>query len=152
MSPWRRAPLLVGRSPALAVGVAVAAFVLALAGLSRPLFSASAGRAALLQDIEEGCGFEVGLRVERFLPTTFPGRPGVDVREPGSDELAESTASIDGIGPAVVATFGGDAAIGIPGADDTDTDEKKQSCPEQRDGKKYGHERFFGLTRNVAHT
>lgn len=110
--PWRRAPLLVGRSPALAVGVAVAAFVLGLAGLSRPLFSASAGRASLQQDLEEGCRFEVGLRVER---AGVEGDP-----DDATPALDEAVAPIAGVGPVVVTSLGGNAALAGPdGATET---------------------------------
>ena len=115
--PWRRAPLLVGRSPALAVGVAVAAFVLGLAGASRPLFSASAGRASLHQDLEEGCAFEIGLRVERPVPIGADDDP----LAAGSAALAHAVDPIDGVAPAVVSVFGGTATIARAGAADGTT-------------------------------
>jgi putative ABC transport system permease protein len=115
--PWRRAPLLVGRSPALAVGVAVAAFVLGLAGASRPLFSASAGRASLHQDLEEGCPFEVGLRVERPVPLASGGDP----LAPGGTALDEAVAPIEGVAPAVVSVFGGTATMAPARAPDGET-------------------------------
>jgi len=111
--PWRRAPLLVGRSPALAIGVAVAAFVLGLAGASRPLFSASAGRASLHQDLEEGCAFEIGLRVERPVPV---GAADDDPLAAGGDPLDAAVAPIDGVAPAVVSVFGGNATVARAGA------------------------------------
>ncbi|HEX7131281.1 MAG TPA: hypothetical protein VF228_01825, partial [Iamia sp.] len=111
--PWRRAPLLVRRSPALAVGVAVAASVLGLAGASRPLFSASAGRASLHQDLEEGCPFEVGLRVERPVPVAGGGDP----LAPGGAALDEAVGPIEGIAPAVVSVFGGNATIAPAGGE-----------------------------------
>ncbi|HEX7135142.1 MAG TPA: FtsX-like permease family protein [Iamia sp.] len=115
--PWRRAPLLVGRSPALAVGVAVAAFVLGLAGASRPLFSASAGRASLHQDLEEGCPFEVGLRVERAVPLT----PGGDPLAAGGTALDDAVGPIEGVAPAVVSVFGGTATVAPAGAEGGET-------------------------------
>ncbi len=110
--PWRRAPLLVGRSPALALGVAVAAFVLGLAGASRPVFSASAGRASLLQDLEEGCAFEVGLRAERGVALA-PG--GGDPLAPGREAVEEAVAPIDGLAPLVATTFAGRGFAGAGG-------------------------------------
>ena len=92
--PWRRAPLLVLRSPALAAGVAVAAFVLALAGTSRPLFSASAGRASLQEDLEDGCAFEVGFRAERTALVTSDEAQG-----PRTDPLGGAPADDGGPGP-----------------------------------------------------
>ncbi|QYG91212.1 hypothetical protein HC251_01345 [Iamia sp. SCSIO 61187] len=119
--PWRRAPLLVAASPALAIGVAVAAFVLALAGASQPLFSAATGRASLHQDLEEGCAFEVGLRVERGIALDGPGTATGDPLAARSAVLDEAVAPVDGVAPAVVSVFGGDATIARAGAEAGET-------------------------------
>lgn len=110
LAPWRRAPLQGWRTPSLAIGVLVAATVLGLAGVSRPLFAASAARASLAQDLSDGCALEVGLRAERRIAT--PTAPDV------GDELGAATAALDdavapvpGIDDAIVTVYGGTADV-----------------------------------------
>jgi putative ABC transport system permease protein len=113
--PWRRAPAQVWRSPSLAVGVLVAAFVLGLAGASGPMFSASAGEASLASDLETGCSFEIGLRVERRAPASIArDRSQLDQRRAALDEAVDPIA---GMGPAVQTVFGGFATLAVPGGD-----------------------------------
>ncbi len=76
-APWRRAPFLALRSPALLAGVGVAGIVLGLAAGSRPVFISSATSGALHQDLVKGCAYDVGLRVVRDART-----PGVTATAP----------------------------------------------------------------------
>ena len=136
LPPWRRAPLrTLGNGP-LFLGLAVAAFVLAVAGGSRPMLASSAATETLRQDIEAGCRFMVGLQVERVVavgdapaeafgtstgPSAGPGaEPQID---DGTDALDEAVGMLPGIGPAVVTVEGGRATLttdtGDTGGDDT---------------------------------
>lgn len=63
LAPWRRAPLLLLRAPGVLAAITGAAFLLTLAVSSRPVFLGSAGAAAIDSDLQDGCRYEVGLRV-----------------------------------------------------------------------------------------
>jgi putative ABC transport system permease protein len=54
-APWRRAPGLVFRAPAVVLAVFLAAAVLALAAASGPLFVSSTGSAALAREVASRC-------------------------------------------------------------------------------------------------
>lgn len=62
-APWRRAPLLLRRSPAVLLAVLAAGLVLGAAAAATPLFLSSAANAALTRQIEERCPPTVGLQV-----------------------------------------------------------------------------------------
>jgi hypothetical protein len=113
LAPWRRAPHRLWRTPSLFVAVAVAAVVLGMAGGSRPLLASSAGNAALAQGIDEGCAWQMGLRVERLVPG--PDLPR-SLRE-RSAALDRAVAGAEGVDPAV--TVGPQHARAISGADPT---------------------------------
>ncbi|MFL6249097.1 MAG: hypothetical protein ACJ75N_00960 [Actinomycetes bacterium] len=62
-APWRRAPLLLRRSPAALLAVLAAGLILGAAAAATPLFLSSAANAALTRQIEERCPPTVGLQV-----------------------------------------------------------------------------------------
>jgi putative ABC transport system permease protein len=62
-APWRRAPLLLRRSPAVLLAVLAAGLILGAAAAATPLFLSSAANAALTRQIEERCPPTVGLQV-----------------------------------------------------------------------------------------
>ncbi|MGH9259325.1 MAG: hypothetical protein ACRD08_05400, partial [Acidimicrobiales bacterium] len=112
LPPWRRAPLRAWRSPSLFLGVAVAAFVLGVAGGSRPMFASSAARASLGRDVETGCRFDVGFRAERqvWLGEGAVGLPGL---AEATEALDSAVGRVAGIDPAVVTVIGDRAAVGV---------------------------------------
>jgi putative ABC transport system permease protein len=63
-APWRRAPLLLRRSPAVLLAVLAAGLILGAAAAATPLFLASASNAALTRQIQERCPPTVGLQVQ----------------------------------------------------------------------------------------
>jgi putative ABC transport system permease protein len=110
--PWRRAPLRAWRTPSLFLGVAVAAFVLGVAGASRPMFAASTSRASLSRDVETGCRFDVGLRLQRSVAVGDGAGSGVGtVVGPATEGLDAAVAGIPGIDAAVLTLIGGPAEI-----------------------------------------
>ena len=62
-APWRRAPLLLRRSPAVLLAVLSAGLILGAAAAATPLFLSSAANAALTRQIAERCPPTVGLQV-----------------------------------------------------------------------------------------
>lgn len=54
-APWRRAPMLVFRTPGVVLAVLAATAVLATAGASGPLFVSSTGSAALSREVDKEC-------------------------------------------------------------------------------------------------
>jgi putative ABC transport system permease protein len=72
---WAKSPLLLLRFPGLLLSVLVGALLLALAGASSPLFTSSAARSALKNDLEETTVFGAGATIGQAGP--FEGRPGV---------------------------------------------------------------------------
>ncbi|HEX6236486.1 MAG TPA: hypothetical protein VFZ68_04790 [Acidimicrobiales bacterium] len=103
LPPWRRAPARSLSIPSLFLGVVVAAFVLGVAGGSRPMLQSSAATASLHQDLEEGCRYDVGLRVSRQV--AVDPRPD---RGDGPPDLRAATRALDdaigepgGLGPTV---------------------------------------------------
>ena len=88
---WRRSPLLLSRYPSVFVAIAVAAAVLALATASSPLFLASAGDAALHNELalltDETAGVQVAVYADlqrraygdadRFLAAEAAGVQGL---------------------------------------------------------------------------
>jgi putative ABC transport system permease protein len=62
-APWRRAPLLLRRSPAVLLAVLAAGLILGAAAAATPLFLSSAANAALTRQIEERCPPTTGLQV-----------------------------------------------------------------------------------------
>lgn len=108
LPPWSRAPIRLLRTPAVLVSVAIAAMVLGVAAGSRALFVSSAASAALKQDLNPGCAFDVGLRVTRTasvegVPPPAPGRyprPMIHLA-PSRRALADAIADVDGLGPPV---------------------------------------------------
>ncbi|HMG45283.1 MAG TPA: FtsX-like permease family protein [Acidimicrobiales bacterium] len=118
LPPWRRAPLRAWRSPSLFLGVAVAAFVLGVAGASRPMFAASTARASLSRDVETGCRFDVGLRVQRSVSVAdASGAFGPQVDE-GTQALDAAVGPIEGVDPAVVTVIGDLGQVAFEGADE----------------------------------
>jgi putative ABC transport system permease protein len=62
-APWRRAPLLLRRSPAVLVAVLAAGLILGTAAAATPLFLTSAANAALARQMEERCPPTYGFQV-----------------------------------------------------------------------------------------
>jgi putative ABC transport system permease protein len=62
-APWRRAPLLLRRSPVVLLAVLAAGLILGAAAAPTPLFLSSAANAALTRQIQERCPSTVGLQV-----------------------------------------------------------------------------------------
>ncbi|HEY8546344.1 MAG TPA: hypothetical protein VIL36_14890, partial [Acidimicrobiales bacterium] len=119
LPPWRRAPLRAWRTPSLFLGVAVAAFVLGVAGASRPMFVASTARASLTRDVEVGCRFDVGFRAERSVAVTPPDSgitAGLPIG-PVTQALDAELADVPGIDPLVLSVIGGQAQV-FPGGGD----------------------------------
>lgn len=117
LPPWRRAPLRGWRSPSLFLGVAAAAFVLGLAGGSRAMFASSTARASLAHDVEEGCRFDVGLRVERTVAVA--GGEAFGPLAPLDDAgraLDDAVAPVEGIDPAVVTLIADGGQVSAGGA------------------------------------
>ena len=112
-APWRRAPLLAFRSPALFAGLGVAGIVLGLAAGSRPVFVSSATSGALHQDLVAGCPYDVGLRVVRqaALPGVTPPPPGGIDLAASTTALATSLRGTPHLGSAVTTLFGGRADV-----------------------------------------
>jgi putative ABC transport system permease protein len=130
-APWRRAPLLAFRSPALFAGVGVAGIVLGLAAGSRPVFISSATSGVLRQDLVKGCAYDVGLRVVRQatvpgtpIPTAQPADPGAPPGTPqgqgqpsavamvaAQSALAAAVRGTPHLGPEVITIMGGNAGI-----------------------------------------
>lgn len=107
LPPWRRAPLRGWRSPSLFLGVAAAAFVLGLAGGSRAMFASSTARASLSHDVEQGCRFDVGLRVERTAGLAGGGAFGPFAPlDDGTAALDAAVAPVRGIDGAIVTLIG----------------------------------------------
>jgi putative ABC transport system permease protein len=107
------------RTPSLLLGVAAAALVLGLAGGSRPMFVSSAASEALRQDLDDGCRFAVGLRVQRGVGIVDPPPAGAA----GTPQLGTATAALDeaveGLAApadAIVTIFGGEARLAGPEA------------------------------------
>jgi putative ABC transport system permease protein len=65
-APWRRAPLLLRRSPAVLLAVLAAGLILGAAAAATPLFLSSAANAALARQMEERCPPTYGLQVRTF--------------------------------------------------------------------------------------
>ena len=61
-APWRRAPLLLRRSPAVLLAVLAAGLILGAAAAATPLFLSSAANTALTRQIAERCPPTVGLQ------------------------------------------------------------------------------------------
>jgi putative ABC transport system permease protein len=72
LSPWRRAPFLLLRSPAVAGAVAAASAVLVLVVASPTLFVSAVGGAAIRSDIVDGCRYGIGMTLASETP--IPGR------------------------------------------------------------------------------
>jgi putative ABC transport system permease protein len=62
-APWRRAPLLLRRSPAVLLAVLAAGLILGAAAAATPLFLSSAANAALARQMEERCPPTYGFQV-----------------------------------------------------------------------------------------
>ena len=62
-APWRRAPLLLRRSPAVLLAVLAAGLILGAAAAATPLFLSSAANAALARQMAERCPPTYGLQV-----------------------------------------------------------------------------------------
>ena len=86
-APWRRAPALVLRAPAVVVAVALSAAVLALAAASGPLFVSATGSAALSRQAAEVCP-------EALLPALhYSGYGGRLLDRPGLDRTQTTIAA-----------------------------------------------------------
>ena len=89
-APWRRAPLLLRRSPAVLLAVLAAGLILGAAAAATPLFLSSAANAALARQMEERCPPTYGLQVATFGALGGPvsveernGRPAWAARPAG---------------------------------------------------------------------
>jgi hypothetical protein len=71
-APWRRAPLLLRRHPAVLLAVLAAGLILGAAAAATPLFLSSAANAALTRQIQERCPPTVGLQVRPNGPLGGP--------------------------------------------------------------------------------
>jgi putative ABC transport system permease protein len=85
-APWRRAPLLLRRSPAVLLAVLAAGLILGAAAAATPLFLSSAANAALARQMEERCPPTYGLQV----------RAGGTLGGPLSAEEAERAPALGG--------------------------------------------------------
>ncbi|GIJ51173.1 hypothetical protein Val02_80590 [Virgisporangium aliadipatigenens] len=93
LAPWRRAPFLLARRPAVALALAAAAFVAVLPAAAAPLFLSSARNATLHHQIDAACPWIVG--TQAFGPLGVRGDlpPGVPRTLPGVVEYREATAA-----------------------------------------------------------
>lgn len=115
LAPWRRAPLLLARSPGVLGAVAGAGFLLTLAVASRPVFLASAGAAAVDSDIRDGCRYDIGLRITsgRTPRTAIPDRANV-ARIPDRTRLIDGAVKGQPVQPTIVTVAGGTAELTTP--------------------------------------
>lgn len=94
----------------------VAAFVLGVAGASQPMFGSSLARATLSRDVEEGCRYLVGLRVERvaaLVGTTEAMSQAATVLDDATPALDEGVGDVPGIDrPVLTLTGDGDVSSG----------------------------------------
>jgi putative ABC transport system permease protein len=74
LAPWRRAPFLLARRPAVALALAAAAFVAVLPAAAAPLFLSSARNATLEHQIANSCPWIVG--TQAFGPLGVRGNGG----------------------------------------------------------------------------
>jgi putative ABC transport system permease protein len=82
-APWRRAPLLLRRSPAVLLAVLAAGLILGAAAAATPLFLSSAANAALTRQIQERCPPTVGLQVRTNGALGGPVSADEAARTPG---------------------------------------------------------------------
>jgi putative ABC transport system permease protein len=108
LAPWTRAPWRLWRSASLAVSVLFASTLLGVSVCSGPLVSSAAATAALRQDLDDGCQFSVGLRVEGYVPVG-PETPANLAKV--STDLDSSISGEAGLLPSVTTLFGGIADV-----------------------------------------
>src|SRR5919107_3581377 len=72
-APWRRAPQLLRRSPAVLLAILAAGLILGAAAAATPLFLSSAANAALARQEAERCPPTYGLQVRTFGALGGPG-------------------------------------------------------------------------------
>ena len=115
LSPWRRAPLLLARSPGVLAAMAGAGFLLTLAVASRPVFLGSAGAAAVASDIKDGCRYEIGLRVTagRILRVAEADQANL-ARLPERTRLLAQASAGDGVQPVVTTVAAGNVEVLSP--------------------------------------
>jgi putative ABC transport system permease protein len=115
LAPWRRAPLLLARSPGVLAAVAGAGFLLALAVASRPVFLSSAASAAIASDLKDGCRYEVGLRVAAGRIRRAAEADQADVSAiPRRTALLNRATGGPGVEPTVITVTGGNAQAITP--------------------------------------
>lgn len=73
LTPWRRAPLLLLRRPAVALALAAAALVAALPAAAAPLFLSSAQHATLHRQIDTTCQTWSGVQIIGPVAPSLPG-------------------------------------------------------------------------------
>jgi putative ABC transport system permease protein len=123
---WAKSPLLLLRFPGLLLSVLAGALLLALAGASSPLFTSSAARSALANDLEETTVFGAGATIGQAGP--FEGRPGVGPNSQAigyrkQDEiLRRSLGDVPNLGNRILTLLGDVAAVEKTGRE-SDPDE-----------------------------
>ncbi len=106
---WRRAPFVLSRFPGIAAALVGGAALLAVASAAGPLFVASAGSAALEQELDAVTPYGAGVyvRATDSVPGAesdfAPVAPSVDDR---TATFAEAAGKIPGLGPTVVTVLG----------------------------------------------
>jgi putative ABC transport system permease protein len=106
LPPWRRAPLRLLGSAVLFPSIALAAFVLGVAGGSRPLFVSSASDAALRDGLTRGCPYDVGLRVQRQVQIARINESAFGI-ERRSAALRTAVADVPDVAAPVTTIYGG---------------------------------------------
>src|SRR4051794_21533824 len=100
-APWRRAPLLLWRSPAVLAAVIGAGLVLGAAAAASPLFLSSAGGAAQARQIGERCQYTVRsvarAPVGGVLPNRDPDSVGLQTRR--DKAVRSASARVPGLLP-----------------------------------------------------
>lgn len=108
--PWRRAPLLLGREPAVLLAVVGAAVVLGATAAVTPLFASSVGSAAMDLDTAKRCRFDLGASLERRIPAP-PGRSGAGAPVVERPRVARLAATAPGLDAPVLTMVGPVATV-----------------------------------------
>lgn len=112
----RRTPWLLLRFPEIAAAVFAGALILALPTSSSPVFTASAGAAALAAEVEEVGALGAGFTLIDYTRLEGPGTAGEAQLVERDDAMLEATRDIRGLAPRILGILAGTpAAVGPDG-------------------------------------
>jgi putative ABC transport system permease protein len=139
-APWRRAPLLLRRQPAVLSAVLFAGLILGAAGAADPLFESSVASAANAKQIAQRCPATVGFVVStagtlsgRVVAADAPGARGLDTATllaRRGQAVRRAGADVPHLGAPLLTVAGGPVVISRPG----DTDRAANGRLVSRDG------------------